>query len=128
MKKTIGHCGKYHNTPCLSPQILHKHCFCFLLGPFKSHEKLETVLMQNLGEQTKSIMVFSGVPYSILAGVPFRPLPSRSRAFVRSFFAFPSPSTPAAQASCRAETALNLIWHMLLSLTANLTNKLNSTN
>ena len=24
---------KYHNTLCLSPQILHKHCFCFLLGP-----------------------------------------------------------------------------------------------
>ena len=24
---------KYHNALCLSPQILHKHCFCFLLGP-----------------------------------------------------------------------------------------------
>ena len=24
----------YHNAPCLSPQILHKHCFQFLLGPF----------------------------------------------------------------------------------------------
>ena len=22
----IGHFGKYHNTLCLSPQILHKHC------------------------------------------------------------------------------------------------------
>ena len=30
---TIGRFGKYHNTLCLSPQILHKHCFCFLLGP-----------------------------------------------------------------------------------------------
>ena len=30
---SIGHFGKYHNTLCLSPQILHKHCFCFLLGP-----------------------------------------------------------------------------------------------
>ena len=29
---TIGHFGKYHNTLCLSPQILHKHCFQFLLG------------------------------------------------------------------------------------------------
>ena len=29
----IGHFGKYHNTLCLSPQSLHKHCFCFLLGP-----------------------------------------------------------------------------------------------
>ena len=28
----IGHFGKYHNTPCLSPQILHKHRFQFLLG------------------------------------------------------------------------------------------------
>ena len=29
---TIGHFEKYHNTLCLSPQILHKHCFQFLLG------------------------------------------------------------------------------------------------
>ena len=28
----IGHSRKYHNTLCLSPQILHKHCFQFLLG------------------------------------------------------------------------------------------------
>ena len=28
----IGQFGKYHNTLCLSPQILHKHCFQFLLG------------------------------------------------------------------------------------------------
>ena len=27
----IGQFGKYHNTLCLSPQILHKHCFQFLL-------------------------------------------------------------------------------------------------
>ena len=31
-KEKIGHFGKYHNTLCLSPQILHKHCFQFLLG------------------------------------------------------------------------------------------------
>ena len=31
----IDHCGKYHNTLCLSRQILHKHCSCFLLGPFE---------------------------------------------------------------------------------------------
>lgn len=29
----IGYFGKYHNSLCLSPQILPKHCFCFLLGP-----------------------------------------------------------------------------------------------
>ena len=28
----IGQFGKYHNTFCLSPQILQKHCFQFLLG------------------------------------------------------------------------------------------------
>ena len=28
----IGHFGKYHNTLCLSPKILHRHCFQFLLG------------------------------------------------------------------------------------------------
>ena len=28
----IGHFAKYHNTPCLYPKILHKHCFQFLLG------------------------------------------------------------------------------------------------
>ena len=31
----IGHFGKYHNTLCLSPQILCKNCFCFLLGPLQ---------------------------------------------------------------------------------------------
>ena len=31
--EVIGQFGKYYNTLCLSPQILHKHCFCFLLGP-----------------------------------------------------------------------------------------------
>ena len=28
----LGHFGKYQNTLCLSPQILHKLCFQFLLG------------------------------------------------------------------------------------------------
>ena len=30
--QVIGHFAKYHDTLCLSPQILHKHCFQFLLG------------------------------------------------------------------------------------------------
>ena len=59
----ISHFGKYHNTLCLSPQILHKLCFCFLLGPLKSQEKLETTLVQNFEGETKSIMVFSEVAY-----------------------------------------------------------------
>ena len=31
-QQAIGHFGKYHNTLSLSPQILHKNCFQFLLG------------------------------------------------------------------------------------------------
>ena len=31
-KRAIGDFQKYHNTLCLSPKILHKHCFYFLLG------------------------------------------------------------------------------------------------
>ena len=30
--RSVGLFGKYHNTFCLSPQSLHKHCFQFLLG------------------------------------------------------------------------------------------------
>ena len=30
--EAIGYFGKYHNIFCLSPQILHKHSFQFLLG------------------------------------------------------------------------------------------------
>ena len=59
---SIGHFGKYHNIPCLSPQILHKQCFCFLLGPSVSVLR-ETMLMQHLAVQTKSIVVFSEMAY-----------------------------------------------------------------
>ena len=59
----IGHFGKYHNTLSLYPQILHKHGFVFSWDHCKSQEKLETMLMQNLGGQTKSIMVFFEVAY-----------------------------------------------------------------
>ena len=31
----------YHNALCLSPQILHKHCFQFLLGPFQLPRETE---------------------------------------------------------------------------------------
>ena len=40
-----------------------KHGFVFSWDHCKSQEKLETMLMQNLGGQTKSIMVFSEVAY-----------------------------------------------------------------
>ena len=59
----IGHFGKYHNTLCLSPQTLHEHCFQFLFGLTMSQEKIKTMLMQNLGGQRKSIMVFSETAY-----------------------------------------------------------------
>ena len=68
----IGRFGKYHNTLCLSPpsppQILHKHCG-LTMGQYNSwdlqwsQEKTKTMLMQNLGGQTKSIMVFSEGAY-----------------------------------------------------------------
>ena len=35
-----------HNTLCLPPKILHKHCFW---DDFMSQEKLKTMLMQNWG-------------------------------------------------------------------------------
>ena len=61
--RVIGQVQKYHNTLCLSPQILHKHCFYFLLRLFKSQVKIKAMLMQNFGGQTKSIIVFLKVAY-----------------------------------------------------------------
>ena len=59
LRISIARNGKYHNSLCLSTQILNKHCFQFL-GIYKwSQEKIKTMLIQNLGGQTKSIMVFS---------------------------------------------------------------------
>ena len=55
----IGHSGKYHNTLCLSPQILHKHCFRFLLGLTMVPRKNKNNAYAKFGGQTKSIMVFS---------------------------------------------------------------------
>ena len=60
---SIGHFGKYHKSFCLSLQILHKLCFQFLLGLTMVPREIKTILMQNLGGQTKSIMVFSEVAY-----------------------------------------------------------------
>ena len=37
------------NTPCLPSKILLKHCLPFLLGWFNTQEKLETMVLQNLG-------------------------------------------------------------------------------
>ena len=43
----------YQNAFCLSPQLLHKHCFSFSWGHFNSQEKLKTMLMQNFGVTNK---------------------------------------------------------------------------
>ena len=57
----IDHFGKYHNTIW----------FCFLLGPLflfslgtivKSPEKLETMLMQNLGDKQRVLWYFLDRP------------------------------------------------------------------
>ena len=60
----------YHNILCLPTQnfvSLPKILINIVLGDFKSQEeKLETMLMQNLGRQTKNIMVFSEVEKSII--------------------------------------------------------------
>ena len=50
-RSAMGHIQKYHNTLCLSSIIYYKHCL-------ESQEKLKTMLMQNFGGKTKSIMVF----------------------------------------------------------------------
>ena len=49
----IGHFAKHHNTLCLSPKFWISIVFVFSWGHCKSQEKLETMLMQNLGGQTK---------------------------------------------------------------------------
>ena len=57
----IGHFVKYHNTLCLSPQIL--HCFQFLLGlTLVPREKKTMPLKYVAGEGTKCDMVFSKWP------------------------------------------------------------------
>ena len=61
--RTIGHFGKYHNTLCLSPQILHTLCFQFLLGLTMVPRENKNNAYVKFGGQTKSIMVFSEMAY-----------------------------------------------------------------
>ena len=60
----IGHFGKYHNTLCLCPQILHKHCFQFLLGITMVPRENKNNANAKFGG-TKSIAVFSEMSYCI---------------------------------------------------------------
>ena len=60
---SIDHSGKYHKTLCLSPPPPQKFCIS-IVSSFSwdlqwSQEKTKPMLMQNLGRQTNSIMVFS---------------------------------------------------------------------
>ena len=57
----------YHNSLCLSPQTLHKHCFQFLLGPVLTPKRnWGRCLRKSLGWQTKSSirMVCYGIFWS----------------------------------------------------------------
>ena len=56
--KSVGHFGKYHNRLIVfvcPPQMLHKHCFQFLLGLTMVPREQNSTLLQNLGAQTKTI-------------------------------------------------------------------------
>ena len=58
-ERSIGHFGKYHNTLCLSPHILHKLCFQFLLGLTNGPKRIHKQCLSKIWRaSTKSIMVF----------------------------------------------------------------------
>ena len=59
----IGHFGKYHNTLCLSPKILHKHCFQFLLGLTMVPRKNNNNAYAKFGGTNKEYYEFSEVAY-----------------------------------------------------------------
>ena len=62
---TVGHSRKYHNTLCLSPQILHKHCFQFLLR-ITMVPRENKMLMQNLGQKQRVLWYFPKWPITIV--------------------------------------------------------------
>ena len=49
----IDHFGKYHDTLCLSRQILLKHCSCFPLGPFEDPRETGNNAYEKFGGTTK---------------------------------------------------------------------------
>ena len=59
----IAHFGKYHNALSVSPQILHKHCFQFLLGLTMVPRENKNNGYAKFGGQRTSIMVYSEVGY-----------------------------------------------------------------
>ena len=62
---SIGHFGKYHNTLCLFPQILHKHCFCFLLGPL-NQRNWKQCLCKIWGDKQRVLWYFPKWPIPAL--------------------------------------------------------------
>ena len=71
-KPAIGHFGKYHNTLCLSPKFYISIVSSFSWDLQWSQKKTKIMLMQNLGGQIKSIMVFSEVAYEELVWIAER--------------------------------------------------------
>jgi len=60
----IGHFGKYHNALCLSPQILHKHCFQFLLG-------IRIIIRENKNNVYADFGGADGEHYGVFRSGPF---------------------------------------------------------
>ena len=54
----IGHFGKYHNTLCLSPQTLQKHCFQFLLGITMVQRENKNKAYAKFGGTNKEYCIF----------------------------------------------------------------------
>ena len=63
-----GHIGRRSKTVkniCLSPQILRKHCFQFLLGLTMVPRENKNNAYAKFAGKTKNIMVFSEVAYCL---------------------------------------------------------------
>ena len=54
----IGHFGKYHNTLCLTPRILYKHCLCFLLKPLYVPRETANNAHSKFGGKTEYYGIF----------------------------------------------------------------------
>ena len=62
----IDHFGKYHNILCLSPQILHKHCFQFLLGlTTVPRENKNNAYAKIWGDKQRVLWYFPKWPFSL---------------------------------------------------------------
>ena len=59
-----GFFQKYHNTFCCPPEILHKHCFQFLLGLTITPREIENYAYAKFGGTAKNIMVFLKKAYT----------------------------------------------------------------